>query len=107
MKMEYDSTLAEQAYVLAKRWDSARDTDLSRLDFKDTDIKDFTANQICKLPQFQSTAYSLTSYSGLLGQPSVLPSPSVCTYLSPWRALPCIHFIQCRDSLPLLSSGPT
>lgn len=48
VKMEYDSTLAEQAYALAKRWDSARDTDLSQLDFKETDIADFTANQICE-----------------------------------------------------------
>ena len=45
--MEYDLTLAEQAYALAKRWDASRDTsDLSQLDFKATDLLDFDSNQI-------------------------------------------------------------
>ena len=46
MKMEYDLTLAEKAYKLAERWDAARNKDESQLDFKDTDLKDFSSNQI-------------------------------------------------------------
>jgi len=38
--------LAETAYKLAERWDSARKSDVSHLDFKDSDLKDFNSNQI-------------------------------------------------------------
>ena len=44
--MDYDITLAEKAYKLAERWDAARQTEVSRLDFKETDLKDFNSNQI-------------------------------------------------------------
>jgi leukotriene-A4 hydrolase len=47
VKMEYDLTLAEQAYALAERWNSSRDMlDPSRLDFKASDLKEFDSNQI-------------------------------------------------------------
>ncbi|KDR68677.1 hypothetical protein GALMADRAFT_231006 [Galerina marginata CBS 339.88] len=46
VKMEYDITLAEAAYKLAERWDAARKADVSQLDFKETDLKDFNSNQI-------------------------------------------------------------
>lgn len=44
--MEYDTTLAEQAYVLADKWDSSRDLTPSELDFKQTDLENYSANQI-------------------------------------------------------------
>lgn len=44
--MEYDLSLAEKAYKLAERWDAARNTEVSHLDFKDSDLKDFNSNQI-------------------------------------------------------------
>ena len=46
VKMDYDLTLAETAYKLAERWDAARTTDISKLDFKESDLKDFNSNQI-------------------------------------------------------------
>lgn len=43
---EYDISLAKPAHDLAARWDAARViTDLKKLDFKDSDIKDFSSNQ--------------------------------------------------------------
>ena len=57
VKLEYDTTLAKQAYELAARWDAARSSpDLSQ--FKAEDIKDFNTNQMsgylthCLLPTF-------------------------------------------------------
>ena len=46
VKMDYDLTLAETAYKLAARWDTARETDISKLDFNESDLKDFNSNQI-------------------------------------------------------------
>jgi hypothetical protein len=43
--MEYDLTLAQKAYKLAEKWDSARQSEISELDFKETDLKDFSAGQ--------------------------------------------------------------
>lgn len=43
--MDYDLTLAEQAYDLAKRWDAARSTEISKLYFSASDLKDFNSNQ--------------------------------------------------------------
>ena len=46
VKMEYDTSLAEQAYALADKWDGSRDLTPSELDFKQTDLESFSANQI-------------------------------------------------------------
>jgi hypothetical protein len=46
VKMEYDTTLAEQSYKLAARWDAARTTDASKLNFKESDLDGFDSNQI-------------------------------------------------------------
>ncbi len=47
VKMEYDTTLAEQAYRLAERWDASRNvSDVSELDFKGGDLDGFDSNQI-------------------------------------------------------------
>ena len=46
VEMDYDLTLAETAYKLAKRWDAARETGIPNLDFNESDLKDFDSNQI-------------------------------------------------------------
>jgi leukotriene-A4 hydrolase len=44
--LEFDTTLATQAYALAERWDEARGADPSELDFKQDDLAGFDGNQI-------------------------------------------------------------
>ena len=49
--MEYDATLAKQAYELAARWDASRATsDVSELDFEESDLDGFDSNQISMYP---------------------------------------------------------
>ncbi|KAH9949467.1 hypothetical protein B0H21DRAFT_728077 [Amylocystis lapponica] len=46
VEMEYDLTLAQQAYALAEKWDAARSVaDISQLKFKETDLDGFNSNQ--------------------------------------------------------------
>ncbi|THH04799.1 hypothetical protein EW145_g5260 [Phellinidium pouzarii] len=45
VEMEYDITLAEQAYKLAERWDASRVKDVKSLGFKSTDLDHFDSNQ--------------------------------------------------------------
>lgn len=48
VKMEFDTSLADSAYALAKKWDSARDQ--RKFDeFSNEDIKDWNSNQVCML----------------------------------------------------------
>ncbi|KAJ3565633.1 hypothetical protein NP233_g7504 [Leucocoprinus birnbaumii] len=45
--LEFDTSLATDAYALAQRWDEARTTsDTSKLDFKQNDLENFNGNQI-------------------------------------------------------------
>jgi leukotriene-A4 hydrolase len=45
--MEYDITLAKEAYELASRWDAARTVeDPSRLSFEESDLEKLDSNQI-------------------------------------------------------------
>ena len=54
VKMEYDISLAEQAYKLAERWDASRNiSDVSQLDFKGKDLDGFNSNQIGIHPSFE------------------------------------------------------
>lgn len=47
--MEYNTFLAEQAYVLAKQWSDSRSVaDVSQLSFKETDIEELSSNQTSK-----------------------------------------------------------
>jgi len=65
VKMEYNLSLAKQAYELAERWDRSRNTsDLSQLDFKSSDLDKFDSNQIVVFLE------RLQSYP-------VLPSPHI------------------------------
>lgn len=43
---EYDTTLAQEAYDLAARWDASRTKTVSELEFKESDLKTFNSNQI-------------------------------------------------------------
>lgn len=44
--MIYDTTLADQAYALADKWDATRGYPVSELPFKADDLKEFNGNQI-------------------------------------------------------------
>ncbi|KAG8941943.1 hypothetical protein FRC04_003902 [Tulasnella sp. 424] len=44
--VEYDTTLAQKAYDLAKAWNDSRSTPPSDLKFSQSDLKDFSSNQI-------------------------------------------------------------
>ena len=47
VKMQYDTSLAEQAYALAAKWDASRNTsDVSQLPFKASDLEGYGSNQI-------------------------------------------------------------
>lgn len=55
--MEYDLSLAQKAYELAEKWDSARETEPSKLDFTESDLQGFNSNQISwsNISNFRST----------------------------------------------------
>ncbi|KAF8508488.1 hypothetical protein JB92DRAFT_2732664 [Gautieria morchelliformis] len=54
-KMEYDTSLATQAYDLASKWEASRDSPVSALPFKAEDLDQFSANQkIVFLERLQS-----------------------------------------------------
>jgi len=44
--LQYDTTLAKQAFELAAAWEASRDTPIKDLTFKDSDLKEFNTNQI-------------------------------------------------------------
>ncbi|EGN92717.1 hypothetical protein SERLA73DRAFT_127308 [Serpula lacrymans var. lacrymans S7.3] len=47
VNMQYDTTLATQAYALAERWDASRSTtEPSNLDFKESDLQEMSSVQI-------------------------------------------------------------
>ena len=65
VKLEYDTTYAEQAHALAERWDASRSsTDFSQ--FSDEDIKHFNSNQ-----------KSMLTYSSLFSYPMSEPFPQL------------------------------
>ncbi len=44
--MVYDTALAREAFSLAEKWDASRsEVDVSKLDFKESDVASFNANQ--------------------------------------------------------------
>ncbi|OBZ79425.1 Leukotriene A-4 hydrolase [Grifola frondosa] len=69
VEMVYDTALARQAYALAERWDASRSvSDVSQLNFKDTDLLEFNSNQkIVFLERLQSYAALPPSHITLLG----------------------------------------
>jgi len=46
VELQYDTTLAKQAFELAAEWDASRDTPVKDLAFKASDLKEFNTNQI-------------------------------------------------------------
>ena len=46
VEMVYDTALAREAFSLAERWDASRtEADVSKLDFQESDVASFNANQ--------------------------------------------------------------
>lgn len=69
VKMEYDLTLAEASYALAKRWEDSRSTAISELDFGAGDLKHFDSNQIIVfLERLQSYKPLPSDHVKLLGK---------------------------------------
>jgi leukotriene-A4 hydrolase len=55
VKMEYDDTLAKQAYEIAEKWNRARDIPVDKLPFKASDVESLNSNQrIVLLERLQS-----------------------------------------------------
>ncbi|KDQ55005.1 hypothetical protein JAAARDRAFT_60446 [Jaapia argillacea MUCL 33604] len=69
VQMEYDMSLARQAYELAERWDASRSvSDVSRLDFKPGDVEEFNSNQkVVFLERLQSYSALPSSHISHLG----------------------------------------
>ncbi|TFK71738.1 hypothetical protein BDN72DRAFT_793498 [Pluteus cervinus] len=66
----FDTSLATSAYELAARWDASRASEVSSLPFKDTDLRDFNANQIIvfleRLPTYKPLPHTHIEYLGQL-----------------------------------------
>ncbi|KAI0063061.1 zincin [Artomyces pyxidatus] len=64
----YDTTLAKPAYGLAERWDAARASDASNLEFKESDVADFNSNQkVVFLERLATYAPLPSSHISLIG----------------------------------------
>lgn len=46
MIIKYDTSLAQQAYDLADKWDKSRNEDPAKLDFSEKDLAPLNSNQI-------------------------------------------------------------
>lgn len=109
VKIEYDMTLAKQAYALAERWDASRSTsDVSQLDFKPTDLDDFNSNQKSKSdrPVYAAARSLILPFFPFLSRfprtSAVLLRPPLLTYQPSWRGLQLRDFGKHGDSLPIL-----
>ncbi|CCM06484.1 uncharacterized protein FIBRA_08753 [Fibroporia radiculosa] len=69
VEMDYDHTLAEQAYALAAKWDASRTiSDVAQLPFKEEDVDILDTNQkILFLERIQSYAALPSSHVTLMG----------------------------------------
>ncbi|EPS99669.1 hypothetical protein FOMPIDRAFT_1163900 [Fomitopsis schrenkii] len=69
VKMQYGTSLAEQAYALAAKWDASRNTsDVSQLPFKASDLEAYGSNQIVVFLERLHTYHALpASHITLLG----------------------------------------
>ncbi|KAI0809133.1 peptidase family M1-domain-containing protein [Irpex lacteus] len=79
VKLEYDTSLAEAAYALADRWNASRSTaDLTKLDFKASDVDNFNSNQkiifLERLQSYSSLPASHVSHLGTLYHVSTTPN---------------------------------
>ncbi|KAF8168402.1 hypothetical protein B0H34DRAFT_685291 [Crassisporium funariophilum] len=70
VEMEYDLTLARQAYELAEKWDASRKTEISKLEFKESDLSNFNTNQTIvfleRLQTYDALPSDLTLHLGTL-----------------------------------------
>ncbi|KAH9939046.1 metalloprotease [Epithele typhae] len=68
-EMEYDLSLATDAYALAAKWDAVRSEEVSKLSFSASDVEKFNANQkIVFLERLQSFPALPSSHINLLGE---------------------------------------
>jgi len=82
VKMEYDLTLAEQAYALAAKWDASRSTsDLSKLPFTENDLQEFDPNQkvvfLEKLQSYPALPGSHVTFLGNLYKLAETTNPEI------------------------------
>ncbi|RDX51566.1 zincin [Lentinus brumalis] len=70
VEMVYDTALAREAFSLAEKWDASRsEADVSKLDFKESDVASFNANQkIVFLEKLQAYAALPPSHIKHLGE---------------------------------------
>ncbi|KAJ7487177.1 leukotriene A4 hydrolase, partial [Mycena galericulata] len=97
--MEYDLTLAQQAYALADRWDASRSVAEAGLDFKKSDLDTFNAMQIPvfleRLQDFPALPYSHVAHLGVVYGISSTPNAEIRFYnlaLSPPTSEAAAHF---------------
>jgi len=104
VEMQYDLTLAKQAYELAARWDASRFTeDTSCLNFKDSDLNGFNSNQIStSSDSINCKPDTRRRRSCLPPAPSNVPPAPTNAYHPPQQPLSLLHDTQCRDPLALL-----
>ncbi|KAF6765906.1 peptidase family M1-domain-containing protein [Ephemerocybe angulata] len=82
VKMEYDSTLAKEAYGLAGRWDAARSVeDVGRLHFSESDVEKMDTNQIIafleRLSTYSALPSNLTTHLGTVYKLSSTPNAEI------------------------------
>lgn len=101
VKMEYDMTLAKQAYALAEQWDASRSIpDISKLQFKKTDLDTFNSNQIGMPLIIQNSSYfnelQDAEYfcSCIPGTSTLLLRTTLCSDYSSRDPLRAIHDLQ-------------
>lgn len=104
VKMEYDLTLAEAAYALAERWDASRKTIVSKLDFNESDLKDFDSNQISEHYIIRSIAHDLIALCGscVFGASAIISFSSLRSCNAPRESLWSFHHLQWGNPFPLL-----
>lgn len=80
VEMDYDTTLATEAYELADRWDKARDTPVGDLKFSSEDVAKLNSNQKSELKPMALTHLSLMKCSCVRGAITDKTSASTFTY---------------------------
>ncbi|KIJ45222.1 hypothetical protein M422DRAFT_59984 [Sphaerobolus stellatus SS14] len=86
--LEYDTTLANQAYNLAAEWDASRKHDISTLKFSPKDLIDFNGNQIVVfLERLQSTTPLPATHIHRLGEVYSFNNSTNCEIRFRWYGL--------------------
>ena len=98
--MDYDLTLAEQAYSLAARWDASRAKDVKSLDFKPDDLESFDSNQKGALLSVYLEEAGLKCYGSCIPRaPSILLTLTAGPHYLPRGPLQTLQNNKCRVTL--------